>query len=337
MILNWAKHIRCVVIALGLLGWCDRAAADGFYIEGDAWPYYPNGPAGDGFVTFLDWQTIAFIAAGLQTPISALQFSSADCAPHETHGDGAITTIDVIQAFRYSVGLGNPRTSDLGPTNAVDKQPLLGGPRTIFISNSNLVRGREQTINVCLSGDGAECAVGFSLDFDSSQLRLVAPTNRGVPEASSPQPPGQQVCVNPSNAANGHLSVIVIGGLSGNLGPVLVNLTFQTLGSNSTAIHFSDYPTVREVSDTNAVALPATYQDAMIHFISVPQLVNATIVSNEFQCTVCGTNGQPVNIETSTDLQSWNVTSTLTLTNDFQPFSETIGDGAKYYRAVTGP
>ncbi len=327
----------CALVTLVLTCLNFSAVAQAGYLEGDVYPFTTNGTLeGDGFVTFIDWEHIANMAIGLETPINSLQFSLADCAPRETLGDGSITTIDVVQCRRFSVGydmvLPAPPTN--GPTSPIAKQPLLGGPRKIFISNTNLVRGEEQTVNICLAGDGTENAVGFSLEFDPSALRLVAPTNwvsyedfpgHGIPIAA----------VNATDATNGHFSAIAMALYFAP--PTLLSITFQAIGSSDTVLHFSDTPTLREVSDTNAVALPATYEDAVIHFVNVPQLSNLSIVGNQFQCTVSGTNGQPVSIESSTNFVDWNVTAAFTLTNDIQEFRTAVDDGAKFYRIGTAP
>ena len=327
-----AKCVCGVLLVLGLTCVFDRAFAQVGYLEGDVWPFTAN-IQGDGRVTFLDWQTIAFFYLGLdRTPTDPIQFAAADCAPRETLGDGSITTIDVIQAYRYSVGL-EPWTFLGGPTNAVAKQPLLGGPRTISIASTNLVRGKEHTLQVRLNGDGTEFAVGFSLDFDPTQLCLVSPTNM-YPD---PQDPPVEAVVNPFNATNGHLSAFIMSSSWTGLSSNLLAITFRAIGSNITTIHFSDNPSLREISDTNAIALPATYVDATIGFIYAPQFTNFSLANGSFHYSVSGTNGQSFRIENSTNLQDWQTVATITLTNDTQAFQDAASDVNRFYRAVTVP
>src|SRR2546425_9813225 len=71
--------------------------------EADIYPEsQPGFQGGDGQVKFLDFAIIGQYAAALKTPFGPCDAMIADCAPRSSLGNGTITTIDVVQAFRYA-------------------------------------------------------------------------------------------------------------------------------------------------------------------------------------------------------------------------------------------
>ena len=301
--------------------------------EGDVYPWVFD-INGDGFVTFSDWQRIAFNALGYSTPVDQTQFAAMDCAPKSTLGDGIISAADVVQALNWSVGLDpDIRSSVGGSTNYTARSPLLGGPRTISITFSNFVRGQEQPLTVDLDGLGGETGMGFTVNFNPTQLRLIASSNY----LSS----FYDYQINTNDAVNGHVAVLLLSfpSLPPGKSPLLM-LSFIAQGYGTAAITFGDLPTFREVVDTNALALPCNFTDAAIGIVGAPATVSVVgWQAGGLQLSLSGSALSNYALDTSTNLINWttlNVVSNATGTVLFKDVTATNGL-SRFYRARSVP
>ncbi len=347
----WIGKIVILLIAMGALSaGNDSRASDcpvdlSFHVEGDVFPYIPGGLLrGDGIVTMNDWIAVADFVTGLTAPIEECQFILADCAPRVTLGEGVITVIDFVQAFRYSffysLGFDTP-TSGGGPAaptlTPTPRQPGIGS-RSISASGS-LVRGADNVVTVYAQAAGDEFGVGFTLEFDASQLHLK--TVEGADQTF--------FRANQLEATTGKMGIIVLhpGSQSEPFSPFpagshpLVNLTFTATGwtNLSTSLRFTDALAIREVSNTNAIPLETDFQDISLPFVGGgPHLTAAQITRDELHLVLSGDPGDYL-IETSSDLIHWTSLVTVTNTSGVTPFTDSSATNAdqRFYRAVPKP
>ncbi len=241
--------------------------APGF--EADVSPR-PNG-TGDGSVTTADWTQIGRFISGVDAPLDGGEFQRADCAPKSTLGDGRLTIADWVQAGRYAAGL-ETSTPAGGPSSPVtssqayfDKITAFNGTaeedqlaRTLKIKDVILQRGQDNELKLELVSQGNENAAGFSLNFDVSQLSFVS----AVPGADAT---GAILNVNLLRLSEGRLGfgIALPSGQAFAAGTrELVKLTFKVLPSstvNSTTLSFGDIPIAREVADTSAAVVAASF------------------------------------------------------------------------------
>jgi len=226
-------------------------------IEGDVAPR----PNGNGAVTVTDWVQIGRFVAGQDTP-GASEFPRADTAPRETRGDSALTVTDWVQAGRYAAGI-DPTTPASGPATSgstAQAQSLARentSARQVRIFNGLPERGQRRSVIIELDAAGDENALGFSLDFDPAQLQFVS---AALGDGAS----GATLNVNASQAARGRLGVALAlpAGQTIAAGQRrIVALTFAAAPGASAfkPISFGDLPVMRQVSDVNARALPASF------------------------------------------------------------------------------
>lgn len=256
------------------------APAPGF--EGDVAPR-PNG--NNGQLTVADWVQTGRFAAGFDAPALGSEFQRADCAPRDTRGNGSMTISDWVQAGRYAAGL-DPVVAAGGPTgpsialqkaafgrriSADQVSSLRHAPsvirhqqaRTIRIASTNLLRGQSGTVSIELDAQGNENGLGFSLNFDPTQLTYLSATN-------GPDVAGVTINLNSAQAATGRLGFA----LALPAGQVLTagtrrlfTLTFtasNSAASNIAQLGFADQPVTREVVNPNAEILAATFSPGTI-------------------------------------------------------------------------
>jgi hypothetical protein len=272
--------VRTLVDASGhaLIG----SYADGAVIvvpgfEADVSPR-PQG-SGDGAVTISDWTQVGRFTAGLDTPADGSEFQRADCAPKTTLGDGRLTIADWVLAGRYAAGLETAAAAG-GPTAAVSSlmaaEKKLSRPiahrlaeaeqlqtRAVSVIPAVFNRGLENVLSIELSSLGNENAVGFSLNFDTTQLNFARAT-LGADAA------GAILNINPAQVALGRLGI----GLALPSGQTfqtgvrqILTVTFivpPTSSVNSTTVSFGDQPVLKEVVDANANLLPANFPPGVI-------------------------------------------------------------------------
>jgi hypothetical protein len=238
-------------------------------IEADVSPR-PEGSR-TGTVTVTDWVQVGRFVAGLDPVAAAAEFRRVDCAPRVSGGNvvggnGQITVTDWVQAGRYAAGLdpitpvSGPSASDTGLLGSTSAVPSLsrqsaGAERFLRIDPlSGATRGA-MAVTVSLRAVGNENAVGFSLNFEASTLRL-----RTV-EAGQALGSGAFV-VNDTEAAQGRVGVVAALPTQQSLARgehVVATLHFMILGETSpVAPEFATGPVAIEVANVEAESLPLT-------------------------------------------------------------------------------
>ncbi|MFN0109326.1 MAG: hypothetical protein ACKVZH_10780 [Blastocatellia bacterium] len=244
-------------------------------------------PGGNGSVSTADWVQVGRFASGLDETADGSEFQRADIAPKNSLGDGRLTIADWVLAGRYAAGL-EPIVAAGGASAAIAAFGELGNTfdpatfekivesasasfstdeelqnRSIRIVPVTFVRGQENTAVVELNSQGNENAVGFTANFDTTQLAFVRAT-------IGTDAQGAALNVNTAQIAQGRIGI----GIALSSGQTfaagtrqLVTLTFTVPASssvNSTTIGFGDLPIAREVVDATAIVLPATFTAGVI-------------------------------------------------------------------------
>src|SRR5215510_3878598 len=209
--------------------------------------------SGSGVVTVADWAQIGRFVAGIDSPADNNEFQRADCAPKETLGDGRLTIADWAMAGRYAAGLETSAVAG-GPAQAtssllsIEKEGAISyaqpaaeseqqQTRTVRVVPTTFNRGQMNTLTVELNSLGNENAIGFSLNFDDTQMTFVS-------VAVGPDATGATLNPNIAQVAQGRLGI----GLSLPIGQAfqagarrIVTVTFgvpQTSSVNSTTVSF---------------------------------------------------------------------------------------------------
>jgi hypothetical protein len=328
----WSVGFLSINFALGVMAQFD--CSNNGVVEAGVVPWTADGPVeGDGDVQYLDWVQIANFAAGLDTPFDPCQFAAADCAPRSSLGDDIISTIDVVQAIRYAVGL-DPLDAVGGPTNVIFTPRVPGvGPRTVFIDSGNYVRGQDGTATVYLDAAGDEVGVGFSLIFDRNQLEYKSFTN--TLDAF--------IVANTNLASNGYLGFITLSigdSYSAGNNP-LVSIVFTAVGvtNTTTAISLGDTPVFGEIASTNADPLESTFSGISV-IVTGPSFFSQPSWSSQgFRALFNSDAGSVYTIESSTNLASWKLLTALTNTTGTTPFVDgsAVSSSNQFYRAVLVP
>lgn len=279
-------------------------------LEADVAPRQENG---NEALSVADWALTGRFVAGLDTPEWGSEFQRADSAPRATLGDGQLTIHDWVQAGRYAAGL-DVASAAGGPTMPVAAAPewsalkLDQAPEqqtsVVRIVPATFQRGQEGTTNVELAALGTEFAIGFTLNFDPTQLNFV----RAVAGADAT---GASIVANATEAAAGKVVIL----LSLPLGQKFaagtrqaLALTFNVPSSstlNSTTISFTN----GSITDAEAGNLPATFTAGVITLnppitagppsITSLSPANVLVGGNDFSLTVNGanlTNGSTVRV-----------------------------------------
>lgn len=272
-------------------------------------------PGGNGSVTIADWTQVGNFAAGVDSPADGSEFQRADCAPKNTSGDGRLSIADWVMAGRYATGLEAPVAAG-GPSAPISSlvsvekevdefytQRLAESEqqqtRAIRVIPTTFDRGQSNTLTVELSSLGNENAIGFSLNFDVTQMTFVS-------AALGADATGASLNVNSLQVAQGRLGIglALSGSQAFQAGArQIVTVMFkvpQTSSVNSTTVSFGDIPVAREVVDNMANILPQpTYTPGVItlnpQINSTPTLTslnpNSVIVGGpSFTLTIIGTD-----------------------------------------------
>ncbi|MFN0112958.1 MAG: hypothetical protein ACKVZH_29205 [Blastocatellia bacterium] len=137
--------------------------------------------------------------------------------------------------------------------------------RALRVQQSVAARGQNQSVVVEMEAIGNENAVGFSLNFDASQLRFVSAATFGGSIGAA---------MNVNTAMTGVGKVGVAFALSGGQKLVvgkqpIAIITFTVLAADNitnTFLNFGDQPIPREVVDTTANAVAANFSGATLTF-----------------------------------------------------------------------
>ena len=150
--------------------------------------------------------------------------------------------------------------------------------RMLRVQQSIAARGQNQSIVVEMDAVGNENAVGFSLNFDASQLRYVSASTFGGST-------GATMNLNTAMVGIGRLGIALAlpGGQKLGLGrqPIAI-VTFTVLAAetvSNTFLNFGDQPIPREVVDTAANAVAANFSGATLTFAQPMIAVSAASLS----------------------------------------------------------
>jgi hypothetical protein len=230
-------------------------------LEGDVSPR----PNGNEVLNVTDWIQEGRFVAGLDIVSNGSEFQRADCAPRATLGDGQITVADWVQVGRYALGL-DPPTFAGGPTGPLPEMKDSGHPGKDGMSRPVMLVPLSQgtatnSVAVELAAQGDESALQFSVKFNPAMIQFVnAILGSGAPGAAMIQ--------NTSQAASGNLGFVVGLMAPGTFAAgtqQLVKLNFAPVSySNTTALVFGDTPVPRQLVDSNADIVLASYQDATL-------------------------------------------------------------------------
>lgn len=151
--------------------------------------------------------------------------------------------------------------------------------RLLRVQQSIAARGQNQSVVVEMEAVGNENAVGFSLNFDASQLRYVSASTFGGST-------GAAININTAMVGIGKVGIALAlpGGQKLVLGkqPIAI-ITFTVLASenvSNTFLSFGDQPIAREVVDTSANAVAANFSGATLTFAQPMAAVSAASFSN---------------------------------------------------------
>ena len=150
--------------------------------------------------------------------------------------------------------------------------------RTLRVQQSIAARGQNQSIVVEMEAVGNENAVGFSLNFDTSQLRFVSAATFGGST-------GAAMNINTAMVGIGKVGIALAlpGGqklATGKQGIAII--TFTVLAAENvtnTFLNFGDQPIPREVVDTSANAVAANFSGATLTFAQPMAAVSAASFS----------------------------------------------------------
>jgi len=267
---------RTGTITVGGQNFTINQAAGALSYEADVSPRSSNG---DGLVDATDTQQIERFSVGLDKPYRSNEEQRADCAPVAGGGDGKVDALDVQRAELYSVGIGglvpaNSRVASLPFSGALEGKALpkqsLAALRTITVESVSASVGQTITVDISVEAQGDEVGYTFSLDYDSTKLRLINAASGGIG--------GQTVRTNieTTNPNPDLLGVSVRFG--GNLIPanggakqVLLRLTFQITGSGTAAVAFSSMPANQATANRVGTALQTAYVNGAVSITEAPK------------------------------------------------------------------
>jgi hypothetical protein len=228
-------------------------------------------------VTVVDWVQEGRYVAALDSPDSASEFQRADCAPRATMGDGLLTVSDWVQAGRYVNGL-DPLTMAGGPTVLDGGQVVtpkghkrgVDPNRVLTVQGPTFFQGQTGTASVNLEAQGNENGIGFSLAFDPTAVTYTG-ASLGLDAV------GATMNVNANQATNGQLGIILALATDVSFSPgtrEVIKVSFQavTAASVTSTLGLTDLPVRREIADTNALPVVATYVNGTISVNPKPSL-----------------------------------------------------------------
>ncbi|MGH9937068.1 MAG: pre-peptidase C-terminal domain-containing protein, partial [Blastocatellia bacterium] len=274
----------------------------------------PRTLGSNGSVTIADWTQVGNFIAGVDSPVDGSEFQRADCAPRDTLGDGRLSIADWVMAGRYAAGLetvvaaGGPAAA-VSSLIAVEKEAdgfyaqrvdesEQQQTRAIRVVPATFNRGQSNTLTIELNSLGNENAVGFSLNFDVTQMTFVS-------AALGPSATGASFQPNSLEVAQGRLGIglALPSGQTFQAGARnIVTVTFnvpQTSSVNSTTVSFGSQPIAREIVDGSANVLPTTYTAGVITLNptinTVPSLTSlnpgtVNVGGPSFPLTITGAN-----------------------------------------------
>ncbi|NOT59237.1 MAG: hypothetical protein HOP19_03320, partial [Acidobacteria bacterium] len=266
-------------------------------LEGDVAPRPENG---NGTLSVADWAQVGRFAAGLDSLNEGSEFQRTDCAPRTAAGDGQLNIADWVQAGRYAAGLDAPTMAG-GPSAPVASIAATASTlapeqqaRVVRVVPATLNRGQQGNVALELTSQGNEFAVGFTLNFDPTQLAFV----RAVAGSDAT---GASLIVNSNDAANGRIvfNLSLPFGQKFAAGARQVGVvTFtvrETSTLNSTTLSFSNGSVVDELAATLATTFTAGVVTLIPEINQTPRLTSLSpttinVNSGNLTLTVNGAN-----------------------------------------------
>ncbi len=205
--------------------------------------------------------TVGFqvIASGTP-PLSYQWLFNGSALPGATGNSLTLTNLQLSNAGGYSVIVSNAAGTVTSTTAQLTVNLL---PAIVRVVGTDGPAGATVSVPIQLVANGNENAVGFSLNFPPSLLSYVgADLGSGASGAS--------LLVNASQAANGTLGLALAfsAGTTFTAGTQeVVRVSFTTTVSASAGnavLSFGDQPTKRELSDSSANVLPATFTSGVV-------------------------------------------------------------------------
>jgi hypothetical protein len=206
--------------------------------------------------------------------------------------------------------------------------------RVLDLQGPAVFQGQTGTVTLNLEALGDENAVGCSFAFDPTVVSYINAT------LGLGSPSGTTLVVNPNQATNGQVGIILALPTDVSLSPgshQLVNITFQatTASSVNTLVALTDLPVRREIADTNALPVDATYDNGTIQVNPRPSLtisqakqgINLSWPLWATNYTLQAAAGGPLSATTWT-----NVSSTPVVTNGATTLSLPLGTLPQFYR-----
>ncbi len=236
----------------------------------------PRADFGDNVVASTDVIQVRRFAVGLDAFSPAFnEFQRADAAPFSTFGDGLVASTDVIQARRYQVGL-NPPTPAAGPTepnssffeDTGQSVSDLASPRAVRVVDVKASAGSSVDVTIEADALGDESNYGFTLKYNQKAL--------SNPRVSMGQDAGNgNVIANTNIDGRIALSIdfngqTIANGDNRRFITIRFDVNAEANGFDTT-LEFSNEIAVKQVSDTEANALPVRFEDGTI-FISQSNL-----------------------------------------------------------------
>lgn len=213
----------------------------------------------DGTVTALDAAQVGRFAAGLEAPNNGNEFQRADCSPLATKGNGVLNGLDWAQASRYAATLdqvttaGGPSSPASALTHYIESYApdSIEQQRVIRVVNASAQPGGMVNVSIGIEAQGNENVFSFSLNFDPTVL------SNPVVTGGATLPPGYQLTVNDTQAAQGRVGVLLLL-KPGEALPAgsrdLIVVKFNVAASATTAstpVTFGNLPIARLVGDKN--------------------------------------------------------------------------------------
>jgi len=227
----------------------------------------PPGPPeilrGPQSLTVLEGTTATFevSARGNPSPLDFQWLHNDKVIPDATNSLLIFSNIALADAGPYAVIVANVHGS---VTSQVATLTVTQPPASVSVVGGNAAGGGEVLVPVRIRANGNENAIGFSLSFNTSLLTFSGVT------AGSGVPLGAALLLNTNDVASGRVGL----GIGLPAESVLAHgtqelavvsfLVAPVINQTTTTINFSDQPTLRQLSDTRAQVLPATYSSASI-------------------------------------------------------------------------
>jgi hypothetical protein len=241
---------------------------------------------GDSAVTATDVTKIGRMVAGLDVELDAGILQRADCAPLSTGGDGFLGIDDWVQAARFASGL-DPKQPAAGPVPVAVSNATHGttGPNVALLTDSPITQvrivnstllGEAPAVSIELQATGKESAVGFTLNFDPSQLLVEGVTSGTVPASSL-------VMVNSDQSSGGKIGVLVAlpAGMTfqpGTTELVTLQVAPTVQGTSGGAFGFGSQIVAEEVSDAYGGKLDVDFVSNVVSWAAVASRVRSVRV-----------------------------------------------------------